>query len=324
MDSKYFIKKVNKLSSNSEEFFFMIDYEKLNPIVLSKDEFASNQILFKIDEKRNYNFSIKDDLKALNFKKKPIDLIDYEKAFKKVINHIKFGDTYLLNLTFPTEINFTSSFENIFYNANSTYKVLMKNSFISFSPECFIKIKKNKIFSYPMKGTISALVKDAENKILNNKKELWEHNTIVDLIRNDLATYASNIKVTKFRYLEKVLNAVSPLLQVVSEVKGDLDKNWKNYLGNLIWEMLPAGSISGAPKLKTIDVIRSVEKDFRGYYSGVYGYFDGSSLDSAVAIRFIEKRNDKFYYRSGGGITSNSILNEEYDELLKKIYVPII
>ena len=166
----------------------------------------------------------------------------------------------MLNLTFPTEINFTSSFENIFYNANSTYKVLMKNSFISFSPECFIKIKKNKIFSYPMKGTISALVKDAENKILNNKKELWEHNTIVDLIRNDLATYASNIKVTKFRYLEKVLNAGSPLLQVVSEVKGDLDKNWKNYLGNLIWEMLPAGSISGAPKLKTIDVQHTIPR----------------------------------------------------------------
>ena len=86
--------------------------------------------------------------------------------------------------------------------------------------------------------------------------------------------------------------------------------------------MLPAGSISGAPKPKTLEIIRSVEADFRGYYTGVYGYFDGQNLDSAVAIRFLEKQENKFFYRSGGGVTSQSNCSEEYQELLDKIYVP--
>ena len=88
--------------------------------------------------------------------------------------------------------------------------------------------------------------------------------------------------------------------------------------------MLPAGSISGAPKPKTLEIIRSVEDGKRGYYTGVYGFFDGTNLDSAVAIRFIETHNQTFYYRSGGGVTSQSNCAEEYQELLDKIYVPTL
>ena len=92
----------------------------------------------------------------------------------------------------------------------------------------------------------------------------------------------------------------------------------------MFFELLPAGSISGAPKQKTVEIIQEAESGPRGFYTGVFGYYDGKALDSGVMIRFIEKENDTFYYRSGGGITSKSDLESEYKELIQKIYVPII
>ena len=87
--------------------------------------------------------------------------------------------------------------------------------------------------------------------------------------------------------------------------------------------MLPAGSISGAPKRSTVNTIRKAEKINRGYYTGVFGYYDGETLDSAVMIRYIENENGNYYFRSGGGITVNSNPEEEYQEVLDKIYLPL-
>ena len=87
--------------------------------------------------------------------------------------------------------------------------------------------------------------------------------------------------------------------------------------------LLPAGSVSGAPKSRTLEIIRSAEQSDRGYYTGVCGYFDGQNLDSAVMIRFIEQIGNGFYYRSGGGITAQSNLHAEYLEAIDKVYVPI-
>jgi para-aminobenzoate synthetase component I len=87
--------------------------------------------------------------------------------------------------------------------------------------------------------------------------------------------------------------------------------------------LLPAGSISGAPKPKTIEIIKEVEKEKRGYYTGVFGYFDGKNLDSGVVIRYIEQNQDERFYRSGGGITSQSNALDEYNEVIQKIYVPV-
>jgi para-aminobenzoate synthetase component 1 len=94
-------------------------------------------------------------------------------------------------------------------------------------------------------------------------------------------------------------------------------------MGDIIFDMLPAGSCTGAPKKSTVDIIRRAEGENRGYYTGVFGYFDGSSLDSAVLIRFIEKENDSFFFRSGGGITARSNWKNEYQETLQKIYLPL-
>ena len=88
--------------------------------------------------------------------------------------------------------------------------------------------------------------------------------------------------------------------------------------------MLPAGSICGAPKEKTVAIIQEVEQEERGYYTGIFGYFDGENLDSAVNIRYLEKKEGQLRYRSGGGITFLSDLESEYNELIEKIYVPVV
>jgi len=87
--------------------------------------------------------------------------------------------------------------------------------------------------------------------------------------------------------------------------------------------LLPAGSVSGAPKPKTITIIAQAEQEKRGYYTGIFGYFDGTKLDSGVMIRFIEQADNQLYYRSGGGITTQSDAQTEYQEAIDKVYVPV-
>lgn len=154
-------------------------------------------------------------------------------------------------------------------------------------------------------------------------KEEAEHNTIVDLIRNDISVVASEVVVTKFRYPDYLRTNNKNLIQISSEIRGKLPQNWHNSVGNILDSLLPAGSVSGAPKIKTLEVIRDAEAAPRGYYTGVAGIFDGENLNSCVLIRFIEQRSDGLYFRSGGGITAMSDLDSEYKELIDKIYVPI-
>ena len=87
-------------------------------------------------------------------------------------------------------------------------------------------------------------------------------------------------------------------------------------------KLLPAGSISGAPKQKTVEIIREAERSDRGYYTGVFGIFDGRDLDSAVNIRYIEQTDHGLQFRSGGGITAMSKMEDEYQEMMDKVYVP--
>jgi para-aminobenzoate synthetase component 1 len=113
------------------------------------------------------------------------------------------------------------------------------------------------------------------------------------------------------------------LLQVSSEIVGVLNDNYKSHLGDILVSLLPAGSVSGAPKSKTVEVLRQAEGRDRGYYTGVFGYFDGVNFDSGVMIRFIERRDKQFVYKSGGGITTQSSVEAEYFEAIDKVYVPI-
>ncbi len=314
-------KKISKLAQNKEEFFFMIDFNCEDAYVYTPTEAAKNGIFFDISGKTNYK-SIGIEFKKKSFTFNPIPYEKYLKGFEHVKNAIQRGDTYLLNYTCLTPVLTDYSLQEIFEFSNSPFKLLFKDRFVVFSPERFIKIQDLHIETRPMKGTIDAAIARAEELLLNNEKELFEHNTIVDLLRNDLNIVAKGVRVEEFRYFDRIKTSNRELLQVSSKIVGELPVDYLSSLGELIASLLPAGSVSGAPKQKTIEIIKSAEDYDRGFYTGVFGHSDSKGIDVAVAIRFIEKINGEFYYKSGGGITSLSQPMEEYQEMLDKIYVP--
>jgi para-aminobenzoate synthetase component 1 len=143
-------------------------------------------------------------------------------------------------------------------------------------------------------------------------------------LRNDLSRVSHEVKVKKYRYIDEIKSGNKHLLQVSSEITAQLAPDYKNYIGDIMYSLLPAGSVSGAPKKKTVEIISKIENYDRGYYTGVFGHYDGKgNLDSGVMIRFIERKKDGLYYKSGGGITFMSSAPSEYQELIDKIYVPI-
>jgi para-aminobenzoate synthetase component I len=320
MNTDQFIAKVAQLATSSVPFFFLIDFERIIPLALTFDEAKEEGLFFEIGP--HSNLDKKAVTKIPNLSYHPISKSIFQEKFENVLEHIQHGDSYLLNLTFPSKLQINLGLGEVFHLANAKYKLWKKDDFVVFSPETFIKIKENQIFTYPMKGTIDASLLGAENQLLGNQKEEWEHNTIVDLMRNDLALVAENIEVLRYRFVEKIKTHKHEILQTSSEICGNLPQNWKENLGEILLKLLPAGSISGAPKQKTVEIIEKNEVKKRGYYTGIFGIFDGNQVDSGVAIRYIEQEGSEFWFRSGGGITFHSQLEEEYQELISKIYVP--
>lgn len=318
-----FIRQANLYGGQKRPFFFLIDFERQKPLLFPLEKAATSGLFFDFFCKSNTPESNPKANKPFKFSATPITFSDYQKGFELVKKEIQAGNSYLLNLTYPTEIKTNYSLAEIFNSTQAKYKCYLQDQFVCFSPECFVRIQNNRIYSYPMKGTINANEENAEQKLMQSEKEFSEHNTIVDLIRNDLALVAQNIEVTKYRYIEKIQTHRGAILQTSSEICGELADNWQENIGSILTTLLPAGSISGAPKEKTLTIIRQAELDKRGYYTGIFGYFDGENLESAVAIRYIEKTKNGMLFRSGGGITSQSILTQEYNEILEKVYVPI-
>ncbi len=310
-------KLLNKFGSSNEPFFFIISYDLKNFLVKPLKELDKN-IKYEIYEK----VTVKSK-ENINLEKQAIPFEEYEHKFNKLQENIKEGNSYLLNLTTSTKINTNLSLSEIYAKANAKFKLKFKEDFVCFSPERFIKIKKNKIYTYPMKGTIDASIPNAKARILGDIKEMAEHTMVVDLLRNDLGIVAKKVKVDKFRYIDKINAGDKELLQVSSKISGHLEKNWNEKIGDIITSLLPAGSITGTPKKKTVEILNKIEKYDRGFYTGIFGVYDGKSLDSAVMIRFIEKNlNGELVYKSGGGITCDSSSKNEYQELLDKIYIP--
>jgi para-aminobenzoate synthetase component 1 len=315
-----FIAQANEYGRKKIPFFFLVDFEMKKPYICKLSDMKGENIYWHIDS----GFSFYKQNGKKNMRIRPVSMQKYQQAYQNVLQNINLGNTYLLNLTFSSELQIRLSLQEIYQQSQARYRLLFKDQFTLFSPECFVKTKDNYIYSYPMKGTIDAALPRAKQQILNNKKELWEHNTIVDLIRNDLSIVAKNIEIIRYRFISEIHTNQKDLLQVSSEIRGELSENWHGRIGNILADLLPAGSISGAPKQKTLEIISEVEADERGYFTGVFGIFDGKNLDSAVNIRFIEKKDDSLIFRSGGGITSHSKMHEEYQELIDKIYVPFI
>jgi para-aminobenzoate synthetase component I len=321
MTKDEFVSTVNNWGRNRIPFLFLVDFEMEKPMALRLDSINSDELLFNINGFANQP-SLEIARPSITIQN-PLTFQEYRRKFSLVFHYLSYGDSYLTNLTVKTPVIASHTLRDLFFASRAKYKLLYKDEFLVFSPESFIRIEEGTIFSYPMKGTIDAAVPDAKRKILMDAKELAEHVTIVDLIRNDLSLVSDNVQVTRFRYIDEITTHEGKLLQVSSEIRGDLPVNYEEQLGRLLLTLLPAGSVSGAPKPRTLEIIREAEQEKRGFYTGVFGYFDGNKLDSGVMIRFVEKVEGALYYRSGGGITTQSVAEKEYQEIMDKVYVPV-
>jgi len=308
--------QLNFYGEKKEPFFFIINYDKSEYEVIPLNQLP-----------KNIKYNITENKKTLNhnqiLEKNHMNFDEYNNKFIQLKNEIINGNTYLANLTSKTDIKTSLSLDNIYEIANAKFKLNYRDKFVCFSPERFCEIKKNKIYTYPMKGTINAKIKNAKQIILEDKKELAEHTMIVDLLRNDLSIVSKKVKVEKFRYCENIQAGDKELIQVSSKISGELENHWEKRIGNIICSLLPAGSITGTPKRKTIQILKEIENYDRGYFTGVFGIYNGTTLDSSVIIRYIEKNsNNSLIYKSGGGITSDSDVYKEYQEMCDKVYIP--
>ena len=314
--------RMDELSERKEPFFFLINFLMDEVRIFTQSQIKNNSLSIDFPYITN---AIDEHATIPNFEWKsfPETLEEYQKGFEIVQENLKKGNSYLTNYTRKTEIETNLTLEDIFTFSKAKYKILVPDDFVCFSPETFIEIIDNKIFTHPMKGTIDAEIEDAENILKNDPKEKAEHYTVVDLLRNDLSMVANNVRVKDFQRIDFIKTKQKNLLAMSSEIEGEIKPEFQNKIGSILQKLLPAGSILGAPKPKTLEIILEAEKYERGFYTGIAGYFDGKNLDSCVMIRFIEKENGKLFFKSGGGITHQSDLKSEYEEMKNKIYVPI-
>ena len=302
----------------------MIDFDLRNFEIYPLDALPDN-LRFQMPGRTDGKSPLRTEpAKERTYHYRAVDFATYRKAFDRVIEEIRRGNTYLLNLTFPSTLITDLTLEEIYASADAKFKLLCKERFVCFTPERFVEIHDDRIYTYPMKGTIDATVPGAEAKILADTKEMAEHVMVVDLLRNDLSRVATGVRVDRFRYIDTIKAGERELLQVSSKISGDLPSGWQDRLGDLMLSLLPAGSITGTPKKRTTEIIKAIEPCKRGYFTGIFGIFDGHSLDSAVMIRFIEQTKQGLRYKSGGGITIDSDAQSEHNELQEKIYVPFL
>jgi para-aminobenzoate synthetase component 1 len=317
------VSRMNLWGSERRSFFFLIDFDGEKCLVEETSKLSSEDLLFVFPDVANVKDKVTPFPDLFDWQAFPQSFEEYSRSFDIVYRNLYGGNSFLTNLTCATPVRTNLTLRQVFDHARAKYKLWVKDSFTVFSPETFVRIKDGFIYSYPMKGTIDATLPHAREKLLGDEKETAEHATITDLIRNDLSQVATEVTVTRYRYLEKLITHRSTLLQMSSEIRGRLPEDYRGRLGELFFCMLPAGSITGAPKKKTVEIIREAETYHRGFYTGVMGYFDGDNLDSAVLIRFLEQTEQGMVYKSGGGITFKSDVRSEYEEMKQKVYVPI-
>ena len=380
------IDKINRLASQKEPFLFVINYQADEAFIRKLSDINPEECLFDFEGRGNLSHAWKETWKEetseTTWQIEPPLYEDYERSFNIVKSNIMAGNSYLTNLTCQVPVSCNLSLEEIFHRAKGKYKLLLRRKrtqaedkahlkeeaqnkahlkeenieenltpFVCFSPETFVRIKGGRIYSYPMKGTLDASLPDAEKQLMEDRKEAAEHATIVDLIRNDLSRVAEDVRVDKYRYIDVLHTNKGDILQTSSEISGRLPEDYPHHLGEILDAQLPAGSITGAPKDKTMQIIQEAEGYDRGFYTGIMGIYDQGELNSAVMIRFIEeetspvdfeadgeknfkakegkasegkepKESRELYFKAGGGITSKSDCRKEYEEVIQKIYLP--
>ena len=314
--------RMDELSLLKVPFFFMVDFTMEQVEIYQENEILESGLSVDFQKFKKVeswlDTSAKFQLNAF-----PESQEHYEKGFQNVQQHLRLGNSYLVNYTRETPIELNANLKTVFHQTKAKYKLLYKDEFVCFSPETFVEIVGDKIFTHPMKGTIDASVPNAMEILKNDKKEKAEHYTVVDLLRNDLSMVADGVQVDEFQRMDFIKTQQKSLYAMSSEISGILKPEFQGKVGCIMRTLLPAGSILGAPKPKTMEIILESEGYERGWYTGVCGWFDGQNLDSCVMIRFIEQRDGAFFFKSGGGITHLSRLEDEYQEMKNKIYVPI-
>lgn len=312
--------KMNNAGVNRTPFLFAVNYE-LTEGIFVEYPLRQNEILFRTPKASNISqlgLSCKEKLKV-----EPISLEKYKKSFNVVHKAMKEGVVKVVNLTMKTEVITSLTMKDIAEQSKAIYILFVPEKFVCFSPERFVLIKDGSLSTNPMKGTINADIPDAKEKILNDPKEIKEHTIVVEQMKEELSKVARSVEVKRFRYIDHIQTNERNILEVSSELIANLPVEEKNHLGTLMLKLLPASSIAGVPKDASLALLKEAEANPRGYYTGVFGYFDGETLDSGVLIRYIEKEGDALFFRSGGGITIDSIAEREYNEVLEKIYLPL-
>jgi len=304
-------KKFEKLLTADDRKLMQFFFFKEKNVQLIK----SSKIIF--EDNSDEDFSI------TNFKLNTTHQ-QFVKNVDKIKKYIKAGDTYQVNYTMKGKFNFTGSYSSFFkgllFNQSAKYSTFINNGedfILSLSPELFFRIKKNRIISQPMKGTMSRGVDQyadsiIESELINNEKNKAENVMIVDLIRNDLGRICryGSVTVPELFKSEKY----ESLFQMISTIEGKLNKKIK--LSEVIKNIFPCGSVTGAPKIRTMEIIKELEKDVRGIYTGSIGLFTKKELIFNVAIRTlkINKTTGKGEIGMGAGIVWDSDAEQEFIE----------
>ncbi len=254
-----------------------------------------------------------------------------KKEFKKIVlkakKYIKQGDIFQVVLSQRFKSQLTKPPVEIYKKLRVTnpspfmYFFNFKNfQIIGSSPEILVRLRNNKITIRPIAGTLprgSTPKKDKlnERKLLADKKELAEHLMLLDLGRNDVGKVSkiNSVKVTEKFKVEKY----SHVMHIVSNVQGDFDN--KHSIIDTMLAGFPAGTVSGAPKIRAMEIIDELEKSKRKMYAGAIGYFSANkSFDTCIALRTALIKNNNFYIQSGAGIVADSVPEKEYQETINK------
>ncbi len=252
---------------------------------------------------------------------------EYCRLVERTKEYIVNGDIFQAVISRRFEAEYKDSLLNAYRVLRTTnpspYMVFIQNKevqLISTSPETLVKLIDGKLSTFPIAGSRprgeSASEDEAlADELLKDEKELSEHNMLVDLARNDLGRISEygSVKVTDYQRIQRY----SRIMHITSEVNGRIKKDMD--VLDALQAILPAGTLSGAPKIRACEIIEELEKSPRGIYGGAIGYIDFTgNMDTCIAIRMAVKKNDKVYVQAGGGIVADSVPEKEYEESANK------
>lgn len=252
---------------------------------------------------------------------------EFCKMVEKTKEYIYDGDIFQCVVSRRFEADYKGSLINAYRVLRTTnpspYMVYMSidgDEIITASPETLVKLQNGTLTTFPIAGSRPrgrTKQEDValENELISDEKELAEHNMLVDLGRNDIGKISkfNSVKVTEY---QKILR-FSKIMHICSEVEGEI-KDGLDAL-SAVEALLPAGTLSGAPKIRACEIIEELEKTPRGVYGGAIGYIDfNGNLDTCIAIRMAVKKNNKVYVQAGAGIVADSVPENEYTETYNK------